>query len=151
MAGDPAQELAARVVRKLYDGDAFSQWLGIEVVRAAPGESLLRMRVREEMTNGFGVCHGGVTYALADSALAFASNSHGRLSLALSVNMTYPAKVNAGDVLTAAAQELNKTRHTASYDVTITKEDGSVVGLFRGTVYRTHTAFFAEQEGEDKS
>ena len=89
----PDQELAQKVVDKLMKQDAFSQWLGIKVIKIQPGKAVLQMKVRNDMLNGFDVCHGGVTFSLADSAFAFASNSHGRLSLAIEANISYSAKV----------------------------------------------------------
>ena len=69
-----------KIVDKMYQNDAFSQWLGIEVVEVKDGYCKLNMTVRKEMLNGFQIAHGGIAYSLADSALAFASNSHGRKS-----------------------------------------------------------------------
>lgn len=132
----PPERAAAIVARMLRD-DAFSRWLGVEVCAVAPGRCTLRMTVRPEMLNGFGVAHGGITYALADSALAFASNTREQVALALENSMYYPAPVHAGDVLTATAEERSLTRRTAVYDVTVCRADGTKVGLFRGMVYRT--------------
>ena len=143
------QQLAEKVVRKMYENDAFSQWLGIDVVDIQPGKAVLKMKVRKDMINGFGVCHGGVTFSLADSALAFASNSHGRLSLALEANISYPAKVFEGDLLTASAEELTIRKRIATYNITVAKDDDSVVGLFRGTVYRIDDTHLPEKTQEE--
>ena len=70
-------ELAKKVVDKMMDGDAFSRWLGIEVLEISEGFCKLQMKVRDEMTNGFAIAHGGIAYSLADSCLAFAANSYG--------------------------------------------------------------------------
>ena len=134
----------------MFNRDAYSQWLGIKLLEIQPGRAVLQMKVRKDMINGFDVCHGGVTFSLADSALAFASNSHGRLSLALDANISYPAKVMVGDLLTASAEEQSRTRHTAIYNITVTKGDDTTVGLFRGTVYRTDKAFFPEDMPEEE-
>ncbi|QXD16254.1 hydroxyphenylacetyl-CoA thioesterase PaaI [Rhodocaloribacter litoris] len=134
---DDAQARAERIVAQMMARDAFSRWLGIEVLAVAPGRARLRMTVREEMLNGFAVAHGGVTYALADSALAFASNTRGRVALALENSIFYPAPVHAGDVLTAVAEEISAANRVAAYDVTVTRADGTKVAVFRGTVYRT--------------
>jgi acyl-CoA thioesterase len=142
-------ELARQVVNKMFDNDAFSRWLGIGIVEIRPGRAVLQMKVREDMLNGFDVCHGGITFSLADSALAFASNSHGRLSLALEANMSYPAKVFVGDLLTATAREQSRNKRIAIYDITVAKEDDTVVGLFRGTVYRTDKTVFQNQTREE--
>jgi acyl-CoA thioesterase len=97
----------------------------------------LRMAVREDMTNGFGVCHGGVTFAFADSALAFACNSGGKVTVSIENSMTYPATVRVGDVLLADAEEEASSQRLAYYRVRVTKDDGAVVALFRGTVFHT--------------
>jgi acyl-CoA thioesterase len=102
------------------------------------------MTVREDMLNGFGVCHGGVTYAVADSALAFASNTHGRVSMSIENAIGYPAPVRAGDVLTAVAIEESATSRLAFYRVTVRNQEDVVVALFRGTVYRTNQEFFKD-------
>jgi acyl-CoA thioesterase len=117
--------------------DAFSRWLGVEIAGLGPARVALRMVVREDMTNGFGVCHGGVTFALADSALAFASNTGGKVTVSIENSMTYPATVQVGDVLLADAEEEASSQRLAYYRVRVTKDDGAVVALFRGTVFRT--------------
>lgn len=129
--------LARRVVDGMLADDAFSRWLGIEVVELAPRTATLRMRVRGEMLNGFGVCHGGVTFSLADSALAFASNTHGRVTMSVENAIGYPAPAREGDVLTARAVEESANGPLAFYRVDVTKENGMAVAHFRGTVYRT--------------
>ena len=97
----------------------------------------MRARVRDEMLNGFGICHGGVTFAVADSALAFASNTHGRVTVSVENTIAYPAPVRAGDTLTAVAEEETAGERLAFYRVTVRRQDATVVALFRGTVYRT--------------
>ena len=143
--GEGEAELAVRVVEHMMSKDAFSRWLGIEVVEARPRGSTLRMRVRPEMVNGFGVAHGGVVYSLADSALAFASNTHGRVTVAVENGIAYPAPINVGDVLTADCVEESTTNRLAFYRVTVTNDRAAVVALFKGTVYRTTQDHFQEQ------
>jgi len=140
-----AQQLAERVVGAMMARDAFSQWLGIEVLDVAPNAATCRMTVRPEMVNGFGVCHGGITFSLADSALAFASNTHGRVTVSIENSIRYPAPIVPGDVLTATAEEQSATRRLAFFNVTVRKVDGTPVGLFRGTVYRTSRAIFENE------
>lgn len=136
MTGD-AQPLARRLVEAMLARDAYSAWLGLTVVDVRPGACTVRMTVRDEMTNGFGVCHGGVTFALADSALAFASNTHGTVTVSVESSMTYPAAARPGDVLTATAEEEAASTRLAYYRVVVRTQDGTTVALFRGTVYRT--------------
>ena len=83
------QALAERVVAHMLEHDEFSRWLGLEVTHLAPNAATVRMTVRPEMVNGFGVCHGGVAFSLADSALAFASNTHGRLTVSIENSIRY--------------------------------------------------------------
>jgi acyl-CoA thioesterase len=125
------------IVNKMYDGDAFSQWLGIEVVEVETGSCRLNMEVRQEMTNGFGIAHGGITYSLADSALAFAANTHGRQSVSIETSISHLSKVEVGDVLTVKATEVSCSKRIAVYQMTITNQKEEKVADFKGTVYRT--------------
>jgi acyl-CoA thioesterase len=147
-AGDDAataQALAERVVQGMLASDRYSAWLGIEPLVIAPGRSVLRMTVRDDMVNGFGIAHGGITFSLADSALAFATNTGGTVSLALDCSISYPAAARVGDVLTATAEVQSRSSRIAFCDVTVRKADGSVVGHFRGTVYHTPKPHFPEE------
>lgn len=117
--------------------DYFSQWLGIEILEKAAGTCTIRMTVREEMANGFGVTHGGITYSFADSALAFACNSQGLKAMSIETNISHTAPVRAGDVLTAIARELSLKNKIAIYDIPVRNQDGALVALFKGTVYRS--------------
>jgi acyl-CoA thioesterase len=138
-----AQALAERVVAGMFASDAFTRLLGMEVVEVAPRRAVVRMTVRPDMVNGFGVCHGGATFALADSALAFASNGHGSVTVSVENSIGYPAAARVGDVLTATCEPESAGRRLAFYRVTVANQDGVSVGIFRGTVYdtgRPHTA-----------
>jgi acyl-CoA thioesterase len=130
------EHLAERVVAAMMAKDTFSQWLGIRVVNVQPRSVTIEMTVREDMLNGFGVCHGGVTFSFADSALAFASNTHGRVTMSIENGITYPTSVALGDVLTADAEEESASKRLAFYRVTVRRRD-EIVALFHGTVYRT--------------
>jgi acyl-CoA thioesterase len=135
---DPAAR-ARRVVDGMLARDAFSRWLGLEVTALDAGHCTCRLTVREDMVNGFGVAHGAIAFALADSALAFASNSHGRVALSIENSIRYPAPTRPGDVLTGVAVEHHVTNRLGFYAVTVTNQDGLTVGMFTGTVYRTET------------
>lgn len=128
---------AKAIVDKMYQGDAFSQWLGIKRLEDREGYSKLKMTVREEMCNGFKIAHGGISYSLADSALAFASNSHGRQSVSIETSISHTKAINIGDVIYAEAVELNRSNALAVYDIKVTNQEGETVALFKGTVYRT--------------
>ena len=142
---DRDQSLAERVVSTMMSRDAFSQWLGIEVLEVRPRGATIRMRVRDDMLNGFGVCHGGALFSLADSALAFASNTPGRVTVSIENTITYPAAIRSGDELTAVAIEESATRRLAFFRVEV-RRDGAIVSIFRGTVYDTEKPFFADSE-----
>ncbi len=129
--------LTTRVVDRMYDNDFFSQWLGIERLEEGPGRSVLRMTVRKEMLNGFAIAHGGITYSLADSALAFASNSHGRKAVSIETSISHTKSLKEGDVITATATEENLSNKIGIYKVIVTDQNGDTVALFKGTVYRT--------------
>jgi acyl-CoA thioesterase len=147
-AADDAQHLAERVVAEMLEHDAFSRWLGLEVTSVAPNAATVRMTVRREMVNAFGACHGGIAFSLADSALAFASNTHGRVTVSVENSIRYPAPIAPGDVLTATAVQETAGRRLAFFTVTVTRDSGDIVGLFRGTVYRTSREIFSDDTTE---
>jgi len=129
-------ELARSVFHKMMEKDYCSQWMGVLPVEIAEGYCKLKMVVKKEMLNGFGILHGGIAYAFADSAFAFASNSYGRLAVSIQGSMTFSRSAKVGEVLFAEAQALNVTRKTAHFDVELTNEKGEAYYYFRGTVFR---------------
>ena len=130
-------DLAKNVVDKMMSGDAFSQWLGIEVLNISTGSCELQMKVKDEMINGFDIAHGGISYSLADSCLAFAANSHGIQAVSIETSISHTEKIISGDILTATAKEINKSAKTGLYYITITNQNRQEVAHFKGTVYRT--------------
>ncbi len=126
-----------QIVHKMFDNDAFSKWLGIELIEIGEGVSVLRMKVRKEMLNGFDVLHGGITYSLADSSLAFASNSYGRKSMSIETSISHTLPCKEGDVLTTKTVERSLTNRIGIYDISVINQDDKVVALFKGTVYRS--------------
>lgn len=132
-----AEELAVAIVDKMYKHDAFSQWLGIERIEDGPGISILRMTVRDEMTNGFHIAHGGITFSLADSAFAFACNSPGKKAVSIECDINHLKTVNAGDILIAKAVEVSRSNKLGVYHVKVTNQKEEVVALFKGLAYRT--------------
>jgi len=133
-----SKEKAYAVAKALMlDNDAFSQWLGIEILDLDAGFALLQMTVRPEMTQGFGIAHGGITYSLADSALSFASNAHGIKALSVETSISHLLAVQSGDILTAKATEESLSNKFGLYHVKITNQHDKTVALFKGTVYRT--------------
>jgi acyl-CoA thioesterase len=136
------QTLAERIVDTMYGQDWFSQWLDIERVLVEAGKCILKMKVRKEMLNGFEIAHGGICYSLADSALAFASNSHGRKALSVETSISLVEQVKADDILTATAEEISLTNKIGVYYINITNQENKKVGFFKGTVYRTSKDWF---------
>ena len=145
MSDSNEQALAERVVNAMMAKDAFSRWLGIEILDVHPNACRVQLTVRDEMLNGFGVCHGAIPFALADSALAFASNTHGNVTVSIENGITYPKAVQVGDVLTAIAERESATNRLAFFRVTVARGE-ETVALFRGTVYKTKQPFFPEIE-----
>ena len=135
-----------KIVNKMYDQDAFSQWLGIEIVDVSEGYCQLKMKVRKEMLNGFHIAHGGIAYSLADSALAFASNSHGRKSLSVETSISHMVSIKAGDMLTAMTKELSRSDKIGIYLITITNKENQEIAIFKGTVYHTSKDWLSENE-----
>ncbi len=140
---------AESIVAKMMEDDRFSQWLGIQVVLAEPGHCILKMKIREEMVNGFGIAHGGITFSFADSALAFASNAYGRLSVALECSISFPVAVQVNDELTCEAKELSITNKTGIYLIEVKNQKGENVAFFKGTVYRTSKEWEAENTNNE--
>ena len=135
-------DLAKKVSDKMMTGDAFSQWLGIEVLEITTGSCKLQMKVREDMTNGFNIGHGGIAYSLADSCLAFAANSHGIQAVSIETSISHTKKVNSSDTLTAISKQIYKSSKTALYYVTIINQNNQEVAHFKGTVFRTEKEWF---------
>ena len=129
---DP-QEEARRSADAMWSGDAASRMLGMQVVAVGPGTATLSMTVREDMINGWGLCHGGLVASLADSAFAFACNSHGTVTVAAGFDVTFLESARLGDELVAVATERALRGRSGLYDVTVTRSsDGTVVAEFRG-------------------
>ena len=135
-----------KIINKMFDQDAFSQWLGIEIIDVSEGFCQLKMIVRKEMLNGFQIAHGGIAYSLADSALAFASNSHGRKSLSVETSISHTVSVKEGDVLTVTTKELSLSDKIGVYLITIINQSNEDVAYFKGTVYRTSKEWFSNDE-----
>ena len=132
-----ADALAQQVVEKMMQEDRFSQWMGIEVIEVREGYSRIRMTIRPEMVNGFGIVHGGVTFALADSAFAFACNNRNDLSVALDTSINFTKQVLVGDQLTAEATELHNGKSTGLYQIAIQNQHQQLVAQFKGLCYLT--------------
>ncbi len=130
-------QLANSVVSHMMENDFFSQWMGVEVLEVREGYSRIKMTIRKEMVNGFGIVHGGLPFSLADSAFAFACNNRNNLSVALDVTITFMKAVNIGDVLIAEAKEIHNGRSTGVYLIAVINQNDEQVALFKGTCFRT--------------
>lgn len=128
----------AEVVEHMMKHDLFSQWLGIEVMEIREGYSKIRMHVRQEMVNGFGIVHGGVPFSFADSAFAFACNNRNVLSVALDTSINFIKPVHVGDTLEAEAKEIHNGKSTGLYHIVIRNQNEHEVAIFKGTCFRTH-------------
>lgn len=125
------------VVNHMMQHDLFSQWLGIEVLEIKDGYSKLKMKVRSEMVNGFGIAHGGIAFSFADSAFAFACNNRNNLSVALDTAINFTKAVNVNDELLAEAKEMHNGRSTGVYLITVSNQNNETVAHFKGTCFRT--------------
>ena len=131
-----AQSVAEAVRDRMFAEDAASRGLGMQVEAVGPGFSKLSMPVRPDMLNGFKTCHGGFITTLADSAFAFACNSHNEVTVASGIVVDFLAPVYEGDVLWAECREVALTGRTGVYDITVTNQHGKTVVVMRG---RSHT------------
>lgn len=130
------QALAEAVAAAMWPRDTASQALGMALVHIAPGCATLRMTVRPDMLNGHQTCHGGFIFTLADSAFAYACNSHNQNTVASACHIDFLAPARAGDVLEAEAVERSASGRTGVYDITVRVQGGKTVALFRGKSYR---------------
>lgn len=130
------QARAERAAHALFSRDTASQSLGMRLVDVAPGRARVAMRVTAAMLNGHATCHGGMVFALADSAFALACNSHNDSTVAAAASIDFLSAAREGDELTAAATELWRTRRNGIYEVLVTNGLGERVALFRGRSYR---------------
>ena len=131
-----AQLLAERAAQALFERDQASQVLGMRLVEVRPGYARVVMRVRADMVNGHATCHGGLIFALADSAFAFSCNSHNESTVAAAASIDFLASASAGDELSAVATELWRSQRNGIYEVTVTNQRGERIALFRGRSYR---------------
>ena len=127
-----AQALAEAACKSMFDADACTRWLGMRVEAVAPGYARLSMTVRPEFLNGHRTCHGGLIFTLADSAFAFACNSHNHNTVAAGCSVEFLRPAHGGDVLIAEATEQVLSGRHGVYDVRVSNQTGEVVALFRG-------------------
>lgn len=126
------QTLAEKVGEEMLRRDNTSRFLGMELESIGPGYARAALVVRDDMLNGVAICHGGISYTLADTAFAYACNSYNRIAVAQTCTITYPAAAKLGDRLTAECREVLRKGRNGTYDCTVTNQEGVVVALFRG-------------------
>jgi len=132
---------AKQIVSGMLNGDSFSKWLGIELLELKPGYCKAQLIISKEMTNGFGIAHGGITYSLADSVLAFASNGYGNKLVSLETSISHLKPCKVGDRIIAETQEINKSNKTGTYLVKIVNQKSELVAHFKGIMYDTQRAW----------
>ncbi len=125
------------ITSMMLSNDLFSKWMGVEIVSIKEGFCELTTTVKEEMLNGFAILHGGISYSLSDSALAFASNAHGNKCVSIETSISHVRPAKNGDILTAKCSELHRGKTIGIYQVTITNQDQKKISLFKGTVHIT--------------
>jgi len=133
---EKAQALAERAGKIMYERDPASQGLGMSLDEIRPGYARMSMTVRPDMLNGHASCHGGFIFALADSAFAFACNSHNFVTVGAGCTIDYLAPGREGDRLTAEAVEMSLAGKTGIYDIKVSNQEGKTIALFRGKSHR---------------
>src|SRR5579864_7893319 len=131
-----AQRRAEQAATALFERDRASQALGMRIAAVRPGWARVVMQVRSDMVNGHGVCHGGLVFALGDSAFAFACNSYNDATVGAAATIDFLTAAREGDELTAEASELWRTRRNGLYEIVVTNQRGERIALFRGRSYR---------------
>ncbi len=144
-AGNTVQQRAERAAAALFGRDRASQALGMRLAAVRPGWARVLMRVRADMVNGHGVCHGGIVFALGDSAFAFACNSHNESTVAAAATIDFLAGAREGDELTAEASELWRTRRNGIYEISVCNQRGERIAVFRGRSYRIDGKVVSEE------
>ncbi len=128
---DP-QAQAEKRTQEMWDEDTASKAMGMELLEVGPGTAVMRMRVREDMVNGHGTLHGGMTFAFADSVFAFAANSYDYQAVGVQCDIVYHAPGRLGDVLIGTGTEVTRAGRSGLYDVAVRREDGTLIASFRG-------------------
>ncbi|MCY1400926.1 Acyl-coenzyme A thioesterase PaaI [compost metagenome] len=145
---DP-QRLADACAQEMFERDQASRRMGMNLLSAGPGRSSVSMRVREDMIQGHGTCHGGYLFALADSAFAFACNSYNDATVAIGCSIDYVAPARQGDLLTATASEQSRSGRTGNYDVRIENQHGQLIALFHGKSYKVRGTVLAQETTDE--
>ena len=129
------------IVAQMMAADTMSQWLGIEVMESGPGMCRCRLNVRDDMVNGFGIAHGAITYALADSTLAFAVNAQGRHAVSVTSTIQHLAPVMLGDAIESRAIVRSEGRRMVHVDIEVINQHGERVAWLTATGYKRSTSW----------
>ncbi len=124
------------IPHKMLSLDAFSTWLGIEILECSIGHCKIALTVRKEMLNSMNKAHGGISYALADTAFGFAANTHGKFAVSIETSINHIEALNEGDYLIAESV-IEKVNNKLGFNVIEVKRGNELVALFKGIVYRT--------------
>lgn len=143
-----ATQLARACAEAMYERDQATRRMGIQLLDAGPGSARLSMRVREDMIQSHGTCHGGYLFALADSAFAFACNSYNDATVAIGCSIDYVAPARLGEELIASASEQSRSGRTGNYDVRIENPQGQLIALFHGKSYKVRGTVLAQETSE---
>jgi acyl-CoA thioesterase len=127
--------LEIETIKKFFKGDRLAEYLGIELVEVSMGKAVAKMEIRKEHLNGINTVHGGAIFTLADFAFAVAANSHGRVTVAINVSISF-MKASTNGTLTAVANEISLNPKLATYTVNICNDDGELIAIFQGLAYR---------------
>jgi acyl-CoA thioesterase len=119
----------------MMEKDAFSNWLGLEVISIEKGSCTVSCSIKEVMLNGFSIAHGGIAYSIADTTLAFAANSYGYQSFSIETSISHLRKVQEKDILKASTTEIHRGKKTGVYQVNLINQKDELVAVFKGTVY----------------
>ncbi len=125
-----------KIPHKMLSLDAFSQWLGIEVISSELGKVKVGLTIRKEMLNSMNKAHGGISYSLADTAFGFAANTHGKYSVSIETSINHIEALEEGDYLTAESV-IEKVNNKLGFNIVEVKRGNDLVALFKGVVYRT--------------
>ena len=140
------QEIAERCAEVMWPDDHAARGLGIAIVAVAPGAATLQMKVRQDMVNGHGTCHGGFIFAVADSTFAYACNSYNHRAVAAGVDINFLAPAHLDDILTAAGHARHQGGRSGVYDIEVTNQAGKLIAVFRGRAARVKGHFFDTPE-----
>ncbi len=138
------KDWAIKIVNQMYDDDPFCKLLGIKIVEINPGACKIKMQVKRNMLNSQKIAHGAISYTLADTALAYASNSRGKKSVSVETSISHVAPVKEGDTIFATAGEVSVSNKIGVYQIKLTNQENIIVGFFKGIVYRTSKNWFED-------